>query len=53
MNQDRLEERLKAAGSRFEDIRYPDMTHSTVIAKLARPLRDDALLDAIASFGKR
>lgn len=53
MNQDRLEERLRAAGSRFEDIRYPDMTHSTVVAKLARPLRDDALLDAIADFVKR
>jgi hypothetical protein len=46
-------ERLKAAGSRFEDIRYPELTHSTVVAKLARPLRDDALLDAITQFAKR
>jgi acetyl esterase/lipase len=53
INQDRLVERLKAAGSRFEDIRYPGLSHSTVIARLAKPLRDDALLDAITQFAKR
>ncbi|MEO5695279.1 MAG: alpha/beta hydrolase [Usitatibacter sp.] len=53
INQDRLVAALKAAGSSYQDIRYPDMTHSTVVAKLAKPLRNDALLDAIAQFARR
>lgn len=53
INQDRLVAALKAAGSPYQDIRFPDMTHSTVVAKLAKPLRDDTLLDAIAQFAKR
>jgi acetyl esterase/lipase len=52
-NRDSLVGRLKAAGSSVDDRRFPGLTHSTVIAKLAKPLRDDALLDAIADFARK
>jgi acetyl esterase/lipase len=52
-NQDILLKRLRAAGSPAEDMRFPDLTHSTVVAKIAKPLRDDALLDAIVQFARR
>ena len=53
INQDRLVAQLKASGSSYQDIRYPELTHSTVIAKFAKPLRDDALVDAVVEFAKR
>jgi acetyl esterase/lipase len=52
-NRDSLVAKLKAAGSPVVDRRFPGLTHSTVIAKLAKPLRDDALLDAIAEFARK
>jgi acetyl esterase/lipase len=52
-NQARLVARLKAVGSPVEDRHFPELTHTSLIARLASPWRDDALLDLIADFVKR
>ncbi len=52
-NRDSLVGRLKVAGSAVEDRRFPDLSHSTLVAKFAKPLRDDALVDAVAQFAKK
>lgn len=52
-NTERLERRLREAGSPVEVLRYPSLGHVKVLASLAAPLRDDGLLDSIDRFLKK
>lgn len=52
-NTDRLVAKLKAAGSQVMDLRYPGLSHVMAVGRLAAPVRDEALLEAIAAFARR
>lgn len=45
-----LAAKIKAAGGPVQVIKYPGWGHIDMVAKLAKPLRDESLLKAIADF---
>ena len=49
-NTDKLVARLRAAGSRVIDRRYPELNHSRILVGLSAPLRNEALIEPIATF---
>lgn len=53
VNQQRLEKRLRETGNSVDARILPGLGHPGIIAKLARPIRDDALLETIAAFAAR
>lgn len=52
-NQEKMVARLQAAGDPVEARVLEGYGHPTILTRLARPLRDQALLDAIAAFAAR
>ena len=53
LNQQRLVARLQAAGDSVDARILPGFGHPGILARIARPIRDDRLLEPIAEFAAR
>ena len=52
-NQDRMEAKLRSVGSAVDARVLPGFGHPGILARIARPIRDDPLLEAIVAFAQR